>query len=133
MAATEPKTTLYLRSLPRGLVRKVKARAAERGTTLNRFVQESLERSVSEPARSENEDELEEDRLWFEANAARLRARYEGNYVAILGGRIVDHDEDFAELAERVFARHGSRSILMPKVGAGLERVRLRSPRLLRV
>jgi len=133
MAASDPTATLYLRSLPRRLVREVKAAAARSGSTLTGFVRESLERSVEGPSRAPSSDEeFDLDRAWYERNLAKVRARHEGRYVAVIGGAIVDHDEDFAALAERVFARFGVRSIFMPRVGPAPATVRVRSPRLVR-
>lgn len=126
--------TLFLRGMPTQLVRRVKAEAARRGVTLARLVAETLERLPS-AAGPPDEDapgfdpELEASLRWYEANRRRLAKRHAGEHVAILGQRVVDHDRDFAALAERVFARHGVRNLLMPKVEADDRIARLRSPR----
>jgi hypothetical protein len=52
--------------------------------------------------------------------------------VAILNRKVVDHDREFAGLAQRVFAKYGVRSIAMPQVTAQERVVHLRSPRLAR-
>lgn len=66
---------------------------------------------------------------WFEANRRLLR-RYPDQYVAIHGGRVIDHDRDFDALARRVFARLGTRPVLMPKVTAEERVLAVPSPRL---
>jgi hypothetical protein len=69
---------------------------------------------------------------WYEKHRERLEARYPGEYIAIEGSVVLDHDQDFARLAERVFASTGGRSIYMPRVGAASEPYRVRSPRVRR-
>ena len=68
---------------------------------------------------------------WYDRNRDRLQRDYDGEYVAILERRVIDHDQSFEALAERVFEREGVRDIFMPKVGAD-RTLRVRSPRLAR-
>jgi hypothetical protein len=112
--------TLYLRGIPRRLVREAKAEAARRGMTLTAFAREALARALGRERAGEGEGEggLRRDLAWFEANRARLLRRYRGQYVAIVNRRIVDHDRDFGALARRVFRRYGPRSIAIPLVTA---------------
>lgn len=129
-------TTLFLRGLPARLVREVKAEAARRGVTLARHVADMMARSI-EAASSPGDEETDDDAAldasfrWYEANRSRILKKHAGEYVAILDEAVVDHDRDFSALAERVFQRHGVRSIFMPRVvGKAKEPVlRARSPR----
>ena len=66
---------------------------------------------------------------WYARNRPRLVRRYNGQFVAILGRRVLDHDRDFGALAERVFKRVGVRSVFMPRVQPREERVHVRSLR----
>lgn len=59
---------------------------------------------------------FDEDRRWYEAHREKLLAEYEGRYVAIVSGAIVDSDDEFGKLAERAFAKYGDREVFMPKV-----------------
>jgi hypothetical protein len=123
-------TTLYLRGVPRSVVRAAKAVAAREGRTLGSWVSERLARATggADPARDPlGEDELRNDLAWYASNEAVLGARHPGEYVAIVHQAVVDHDSDFEALAGRVFARFGARSICMPRVGR--RQVRVRSPR----
>ncbi len=139
--------TLYLRGLPEDVVREAKAAAARRGVTLAALVTEALRRVVggkptgatrragSARATRGGEDQdaewgLDESMRWFEANRARLLRRYRDQYVAILGGRVIDHDRDFDRLARRVFSRVGNRPVCIPKVTPAERVVRVPSPRL---
>ncbi len=126
-------TTLYLRGVPRELVREAKAEAARQGLTLTAFVAEALRRALERTGPGPEvrpADELAESLRWFEQNRARLLRRYRGQYVAIHRNRVVDHDRDFDALARRVFRRFGPRPVCMPKVTEGERVVHVPSPRL---
>jgi hypothetical protein len=113
--------------MPRSVVREAKAKAARQGMTLAKVVTDALVRSSDTDESAD--DDLAEAIDWYAQNRARLLRRYRGEYLAILGDRMLDHDEDFAALAERVFRTIGERPVYMPKVGAEEELVRVRSPR----
>lgn len=129
--STATKKPVYLRGIPEGVVREAKAAAARRGVTLAGFVAETLARAVKQrEAADEASDALNDEMRWYERNRARLVRDYDGEYVAILDRRVLDHDANFEALAERVFAREGVRSIFMPRVSADEPKLRVRSPRL---
>jgi cell division protein FtsZ len=60
--------------------------------------------------------EFQEAKAYFEANATELADNYQGKYIAILGREVVDADDDFSLLAERVYGRYGYKDIYLPKV-----------------
>ena len=120
--------TLYLRGLPQALVREAKAVAARRGITLAALVVEALRQTLPAEAPRPEPDDLAKSIRWFQANKRRLLGRYRGQYVAIHGGKVIDHDRDFHALAERVFRRLGTRPVLMPKVTEKERVVQLPSP-----
>jgi plasmid stability protein len=124
--------TLYMRGLPEPLVRRAKVAAARRGVTLKAIVADALQKVVEEEPVEEAADELEDDMRWYEVNKKRLLRRYEGQYVAIKGGKVVDADADFHALASRVFARMGRGSVLMPLVMREERVVRVASPSVVR-
>lgn len=131
MMAEQSTGTLYLRGVPRELVREAKAEAARRGMSLTAFAKEALARALSRPADEDESDvrSIRPDLEWFEANRKRLARRYRDEYVAVVNRRIVDHDRDFGALAQRVFAKHGNRPIAMPKATPEPPIIHLRSPR----
>jgi hypothetical protein len=108
-------------------VREAKAAAAREGRSLGRWVSDRLSRATGGAGSSRGADELRDDLAWYEASRKRLERTYAGEYVAIVRQTVVDHDREFEALARRVFARFGTRSICMPRVGR--DEVRVRSPR----
>ena len=140
--ATKP---IYLRGVPLELVREVKAAAARRGVTLGRFVAEALFDVVHAPqagaareefardrprSGAESQQTLAEEMRWYERHRERLVREFDGEFVAIVGRRAIDHDRRFEDLAERVFARHGARDIFMPYVTSRRHALRIASPRI---
>lgn len=127
-------TTLYLRGVPKDLVRSLKAQAVLKGTTLTAYVVEALSRIAGENGREELEalKPLEPDMTWYEAHKPRLLRRYRGEHLAILNSRVIDHDKDFDALARRVFAKIGVRSIFMPLCVDPEPVIRIHSPRVVR-
>ena len=126
--------TLYLRGVPRALVREAKVTAARRGITLTALVKEALTSTVQQDM-SQSEDlpgDFTRDWSWYHKNKSKLLKRYQNKYVAILNRKVVDHDADFAPLARRVYDRYGVRSICMPKVTRGERVIHLRSPQIVR-
>ena len=125
-------TTLYLRGIPKNLVRELKARAARQGMTLTALAIAALTRAVG-TARQDDLKPLEADMAWYETHKRQLHRRYSGEYLAIVDRRVLDHDPDFSALAARVFAKVGNRPVFMPRCVDPDHTVHLRSPRLVRV
>lgn len=125
------RTTLYLRGMPRRLVREAKATAARRGTTLADVVSDALAKTLDSTPTETGTDMLAVEMAWYDRNKSKLERRYNDEYVAIVGGAVVDHDPDFSSLAERVFRKHGERSVFMPRIGQDT-RLHIRSPRIRR-
>jgi hypothetical protein len=122
-------TTLFLRGVPRRIVREAKSAAAREGATLAAFVTRALDQNLTGTAPSDAGTTLEASARWFEQNRSRLLRRYVNRYIAIMGERVVDDDVSWEALAERVFQRFGVRSVFMPRVEPGERVARLRSPR----
>jgi hypothetical protein len=122
------KTTLYLRGVPRSVVREAKAAAAREGVTLAHWVTERISGAAKAPApqRLPTED-LESDFAFYEEHRETFGRKYAGEYLAIVDRAVVGHDPSFEALARRVFRKYGARSVAMPLVGRTT--VRVRSPR----
>lgn len=131
---SDSNSTMYLRNVPSRLVREAKTAAARQGTTLTAVVREALERYLSDTLEAPPEElaPLSKDMAWYEANKRKLVRRYSGQYVAIVDGHVVDHDKEFAPLAQRVYKRFGVRAVFMPKVVPEQRVVHLPSPQLAR-
>ncbi len=68
------------------------------------------------PEKADEHSTFERDLKWYAAHRKELLSEYGGSYVAILNGKVVDSDQDFSPLAERVYKKYGYRDILMPRV-----------------
>jgi hypothetical protein len=123
--------TLYVRDLPEDLVRRAKVLAAQRGVTLRDVVADALREAV-QPASSHPAsvpEDLEDDIAWYEANRETLMQEYPGEFLAIVGREVVDHDPDFSSLASRTLQRF-DRPVLMPDTRREQRTVHLRTPRI---
>jgi len=65
---------------------------------------------------SENAALFETEKKTFWALREQLLDQYEGEYVAIYQGRVVDHDTDKLKLGLRVYQRFGYRPIYVQLV-----------------
>ncbi len=124
-------TTLYLRGIPKEIVRRLKAQAALRGMTLTALITETLARVAGEDHPKELKP-LEPDMAWYAVHKPDLLRRYRGEHLAIINRRVFDHDPDFSALAYRVFAKVGVRSIFMPWCVEGEPIVHLPSPHVIK-
>jgi hypothetical protein len=134
-AGSKKPVPVYLRGISAALVREAKAQAALRGVTLAGYVAETLERALHPPTASRGEsgdapvDDLSAEARWYEQNRGLISRRYGGQFVAIVGQKILDHDVSFEHLAERMFKLRGPVSTFMPQVRTSERVVRIRSPR----
>ncbi|MBI4419659.1 MAG: hypothetical protein HY560_02440 [Gemmatimonadetes bacterium] len=62
-------------------------------------------------------EQVDREQAWFTAHRASLAARFDCMYVAIHGGRVVDHDGDLAALVDRFFTAHGDAPCYFGLVG----------------
>ena len=65
---------------------------------------------------------------FFQEHREGLLKEYEGKYIAIVADQVVDADEDFSTLAERVYAQYGESQVYMPKVTREQHEVHIASP-----
>lgn len=130
--AVKPASTLYLRGIPVELARRAKAQAAGAGLTLTQFVIEAISSALEQEAVGAPTltDPLDPDIKWFTQHKADLCVDFAGKYVAIIDKKVVDSDERFGPLAERVFGKFGVRSIFMPKCVIGERVIQVRSPKV---
>ncbi len=70
------------------------------------------------------------ERAAYERLEESLRSQYEGLYVAIRDGQVVDSDADELTLITRVYERLGYGPMYVRKVGGPVPVVRVPSPRL---
>ncbi len=104
--------------------------AARRGMTLTALVSEAVGRFVDPVPENNGElpQRLKPEMDWYEANRKMLMDRYEGEYIAIVNQKVIDHHRDFGSLASRVFRRVGRRPVFLPKCVRGGRKVVVASP-----
>lgn len=74
---------------------------------------------------------MQNEKAAFLAMHARLLDEYEGQYVAMFQGQLIDHDQDVLALAERIERDYSGDVVLITKVVDQADRVlQFRSPRL---
>jgi hypothetical protein len=69
--------------------------------------QEMLDVELMPDVATESSDQFEAEKKAFWAMRAELLDQYEGFYVAIYQGRVVDHDSDKLKLGLRVYNKFG--------------------------
>ncbi len=74
--------------------------------------------------------DFEEAERFFRGHGRELARQFSGQYVAIIGSQVIDHDPDFNALARRVYGQCGVRPIFMPRILASQRPIRMPSPRL---
>jgi hypothetical protein len=62
------------------------------------------------------EENLGAERHAFERQRAQLMHRYPGQYVALSGGRVVDHDKQDEALAARMFRKFGDATFYIARL-----------------
>ena len=62
------------------------------------------------------EESLAAERHAFERQRAQLMRRYPGQYVALSGGRVVDHDKQDEALAARMFKKFGDAAFYIARL-----------------
>ena len=67
----------------------------------------SIVKTMSKTSPQLAEESLAAERRAFERQRAQLMRRYPSEYVALSGGRVVDHDKQDEALAARMFTRFG--------------------------
>jgi len=106
----------------------------KKNEVIAQLLKEYVEQEVfpSDPQQLEHLICIEEMRASFlQARNDLIRdPRYNGKYVAVLQGAVVDCDEDKRRLARRVYERHGYIPIYIDMVAPSERRVEIPSPEL---
>jgi hypothetical protein len=77
---------------------------------------ESNVKTMSKTSPQLAEESLAAERRAFELQRAQLMRRYPGEYVALSGGRVVDHDKQDEALAARMFTRFGDAAFYITRL-----------------
>lgn len=65
----------------------------------------------------------------FELNKIRFLEEYEGKYIALVNGKVLDSDKDFHTLAKKIFEKYDYRPIYMPFVTREKHKIRIATPK----
>jgi predicted transcriptional regulator len=124
-------------TIPEHLYRKAKEMARARRRSLDDIIVEALEQGLLPPPGlfagdlDEEESAVRREMAAFVAQFPSLQAQYGGQHVAILDGRVVDHDPDGEALYRRIASRYPDRFVwLSPVDNEPLPTFHTRSPRL---
>lgn len=72
---------------------------------------------------------FQREKSYVRRNRERLIEEFEGRFIAVMGDSLVDNDEDFSALAERVFSKFGYKPIFMPLIRRDGRVYRIPGPR----
>ncbi|MCS6846055.1 MAG: DUF5678 domain-containing protein [Caldilineales bacterium] len=90
----------------------LEALAQQQQTSIQTIVEDLIERFLREQRHASLLEEMER----FRQLHPELLARYRGQYVAMVGGQVVDSDLDGGELYMRVVRRYGDQPVLIVEV-----------------
>jgi hypothetical protein len=77
-----------------------------------------------------DEDIIQREMKVYEQNKAEYLTKFEGKYIAMLNGAVLDSDPDFSKLATRVYKKSGYQAIYMPLVTRREKPYKISSPKL---
>lgn len=94
------------------VAQQLQSEAARQETSLEALVNNLLESYLWQLKREQIQTESQR----FQEQHAALLARYAGRYIAMRDGQVVDDDEDFHALHQRIRAQYGEQPILIAPV-----------------
>jgi hypothetical protein len=105
----------------------IKEEATARGISVEQYLRAAVKRERTLNARQK----IEQEQAWWLALPLSKRAKYEGEYVAILDRKLVDHDKNESVLYKRIQKKYRKTTVLiMPAEGP--REIHIYSPRLAR-
>jgi ribosomal protein L19 len=111
------------------LIKDVERVASEQHLSQDQIVSTALRRYI----RQVEEQRIQEEIAAFQRMHAKLKEQYRGEVVAIHQGEVVDHDENFGALHQRIRERFGNTAVLLRRVSSEFERtLTFHSPRIKR-
>ena len=64
--------------------------------------------------KSKDKNTLEKEKELYEANKGKYLIEYEGKYIALKNGTVLDFDTDFSKLSQRVYSKNGFSPVFIP-------------------
>ena len=108
-------------TIPQQLYERVQRIAQRQQRNVDEVAREALEQVVSHWEVSSVNQEKEREKEAFRQLHAALLEKYAGEYVAIYGGKLVDHDVDRAALFARIEQKYPDQFVLLRPVKKELE------------
>jgi hypothetical protein len=99
------------------LYSRIEQAADEQKIGIERILTDALRRYLWELDRRK----ISAESQVYRRRHAELKAQYQGRYIAMHGGQVVDHDSDVTALRERVRQRFGRRPVMITLVEAVAE------------
>lgn len=126
-------TTITL-TLPDYIVEQATSEAQDKDKSLQDVLTDALRLVYPAVAIHPQHSQMQAEVKAFERLHPQLLTLYLGEFVAIKGGELVDHDSDFDTLIERVRDRFGESAVVMVEQVEPtlLPEIRLRSPRMVK-
>ena len=66
-------------------------------------------------------DKLVQEQIHFERQHSQLLLQFEGEYIAMHNGQVIDHDKNLRDLHLRVAEQHGRTPILLKQVTESMD------------
>jgi hypothetical protein len=98
--------------LQEAIANQLQSEAARQQTSIDTLVNDLLETYLWELKR----EHIQAEAKRFREQHTKLLARYAGRYIAMQDGKVLDDDEDFHALHQRIRARYGEQPILIAPV-----------------
>lgn len=120
-------------TLPDELYRQVETVARQARRSVPDVVADVLAQAFPAVYVSPQRQQMEHEQQAYERLHGDLVRQYEGQYVAIHGGQLIDHDPDQSALVRRLDAHYPNEVVHVRQVSSEVEEpvLRARSPRLI--
>lgn len=109
-------------TIPEALYRRAQQLARSRQRDVAEVITAVLDEGLPAAAEGDSVDWAEPDEAVDREMAAyialhpMLKEKYLGQHVAVLGGQLVDHDDDLEALSRRVYAQYGDQFVWITAV-----------------
>lgn len=111
--------------MPTDLAEEIRREAEAEGVTAEALLADAWRHYRTAAQRKKIQAEME----WWQNLPDNQRAQYAGEYIAVHGRQVVDHDADRVRLHQRIRERYGHTAVLIIPAD-GPREIRILSPRL---
>lgn len=109
------------------LATTIQSEAKTRGLSIEDYLHTTIRRERTLAARQK----IEQEQAWWLNQPLSVRAKYEGEFIAVHNQTLVDHDLDENALSKRIREKYKNTSVLiMPAEGP--KEINIYSPRMVR-